>query len=167
MKRNGWLPFPLLSLSLLLVWLLLVNQISVGHLLLGGLLGWGIALLIKPFWIDSQPIAHPLKLLGFLLRVLLDIVLANIEVARRILGPMTELRPGFVEVPLELRDELALIMLASIVSLTPGTVSADLSDDRHRLLLHCLDVADPAALVAEVKARYEAPLLEVFPCSPS
>lgn len=167
MKRNGWLPYPLLSLSLLLIWLLLVNQVSVGHLLLGAFLGWAIALLTRMFWIDARPVAHPIKLLRFLLLVLLDIVRANIEVAQRILGPQASLRPGFVVVPLELRDELALIMLASIISLTPGTVSADLSDDRRRLLLHCLDVADPAALVAEVKARYEAPLLEVFPCLPS
>ena len=167
MKRNSWLPYPLLSLSLLLIWLLLVNQVSVGHLLLGAFLGWAIALLTRMFWIDARPVAHPVKLLRFLLLVLLDIVRANIEVAQRILGPQASLRPGFVVVPLDLRDELALIMLASIISLTPGTVSADLSDDRRRLLLHCLDVDDPAALVAEVKARYEAPLLEIFPCSPS
>ena len=167
MKRSSWLPYPLLSVALLLVWLLLVNQLSFGHVLLGAFLGWGIPLLTRAFWIDAQPIQHPLKLVVFLLRVLLDIVVANLEVARRILGPMQQLRPGFVEVPLELRDELALIMLASIVSLTPGTVSADLSDDRSLLLLHCLDVADAEALAAEVKARYEAPLLEVFPCSPS
>lgn len=165
MTSRRWLPYPLLSLSLLVVWLLLVNQFSVGHLLLGSFLGWGIALLTRALWIDATPIAHPFKLLRFVLRVLVDIVVANLDVAKRILGPMTELRPGFVEVPLELRDELALIMLTSIVSLTPGTVSADLSDDRSRLLLHCLDVPDPAAVIAEVKARYEAPLLEVFPCS--
>lgn len=165
MKR--WLPYPLLSLSLLLLWLLLANQLNAGQLLLGAFLGWGIALLVRGFWIDARPVAHPLKLCRFLLLVLLDIVTANIEVAWRILGPQEQLRPGFVVVPLELRDELALIMLTSIISLTPGTVSADISDDRRSLLLHCLDVSDPQALVAQVKARYEAPLLEVFPCSVS
>ena len=165
MKRSRWLPFPMLSLSLLLLWLLLANQLSVGHLLLGAFLGWAIALLASGFWVDVQPVAKPFKLVKFLLLVLLDIVTANLEVARRILGPQAQLRPGFVVVPLELRDELALTMLTSIVSLTPGTVSADLSDDRRSLLLHCLDVSDPAALVAQIKSRYEAPLLEAFPCS--
>lgn len=66
-----------------------------------------------------------------------------------------------------LEDELALTMLASIISLTPGTVSADLSDDRKILLVHSLDVADTDALVVEIKQRYEAPLLEVFTCSPT
>ena len=146
MKR--WLPYPLLSLSLLLLWLLLANQLNVGQLLLGAFLGWGIALLVRGFWIDARPVAHPLKLCRFLL-------LFDDAVGRAVV------------VPLELRDELALIMLTSIISLTPGTVSADISDDRRSLLLHCLDVSDPQALVAQVKARYEAPLLEVFPCSVS
>jgi multicomponent K+:H+ antiporter subunit E len=56
-------------------------------------------------------------------------------------------------------------MLASVISLTPGTVSADLSDDRKTLLVHGLNVVDEAAAVAEIKQRYEAPLLEVFTCS--
>ena len=55
MKRSRWLPYPLLSLSLLLVWLLLVNQVSVGQVLLGSFLGWGIALLSRLFFsIASQ-----------------------------------------------------------------------------------------------------------------
>jgi multicomponent K+:H+ antiporter subunit E len=77
------------------------------------------------------------------------------------------LRPAFVEIPMLLEDELALTMLASIISLTPGTVSADLSDDRKTLLVHGLDVDDEATLVAQIKLRYEAPLLEVFACSPT
>ena len=64
-----------------------------------------------------------------------------------ILGPSARLRPAFVEIPVLLEDELALTMLASIISLTPGTVSADLSDDRKTLLVHSLDVADAATLV--------------------
>ena len=167
MKGSRWLPYPMLSLSLLLLWLLLANQLSVGQFLLGAFLGWGIALLVRGFWVDVQPVAKPLKLVRFLLLVLLDIVTANLEVARNILGSQAKLRPGFVVVPLELRDEVGLIMLTSIISLTPGTVSADLSDDRCSLLLHCLDVSDPQALVAQIKSRYEAPLLEAFPCSVS
>jgi multicomponent K+:H+ antiporter subunit E len=166
MSGSRWLPHPLLSLTLLLVWLLLVNDVSAGHLLLGAFLGWGIPLLTRVLWIEPPRLRHPLKLVLFILKVLLDIVIANLQVARRILGPLRQLRPAFVEVPLELRDELALTLLASVISLTPGTVSADLSDDRRTLLLHCLDVEDIDALVAQIKARYEQPLLEVFVCSP-
>lgn len=167
MKARRWLPQPLLSLTLLLVWLLLVNDMSVGHWLLGALLGWLIPLLTQVFWINPPRVYKPLKLCLFFLRVLGDIVIANLQVAKLILGPSSRLRPAFVEIPMLLEDELALTMLASIISLTPGTVSADLSDDRKILLVHGLDVDDEAALVAQIKHRYEAPLLEVFACSPT
>lgn len=165
MKVWRWLPHPLLSLCLLGLWLMLVNQLSVGHLLLGSVLGWLIPLITRVFWIHPPHIEHPWLLCKFLLLVLGDIVVANLQVARLILNPRSQLRPAFVEIPMLLEDELALTMLASIISLTPGTVSADLSDDRRTLLLHCLNVPDEEALVAEIKQRYEAPLREVFACS--
>lgn len=165
MKARRWLPHPLLSLCLLLVWLLLMNDLSLGHWLLGALLGWAIPLLTQVFWINPPRVHKPFKLCLFLLRILGDIVTANLQVAKLILGPTTKLRPAFVEIPMLLEDELALTMLTSIISLTPGTVSADLSDDRKMLLVHGLDVPDADALVAEIKQRYEAPLLEVFTCS--
>ncbi|MNN12634.1 Na(+)/H(+) antiporter subunit E [compost metagenome] len=94
--------------------------------------------------------------------MLYDIVVANLQVARLVVGPTQTLRPAFVEIPLELTDDLPITILASVITLTPGTVSADLSADRRTLLVHGLDVPDPAGLVADIKARYEAPLKEIF-----
>jgi multicomponent K+:H+ antiporter subunit E len=82
----------------------------------------------------------------------------------KVLGPVKDLQPGVVEVPLDLRDRFAITVLTSTVSLTPGTVSADVSEDRTRLLVHALHVEDPAALVAEIKQRYEGPIKEIFEC---
>ncbi|MHA6492941.1 Na+/H+ antiporter subunit E [Pseudomonas borbori] len=167
MKPRRWLPQPLLSLCLLLVWMLLVNGLSLGNWLLGAFLGWVIPLITQVFWVAPPRIYKPAKLCVFFLRVLGDIVTANLQVAKLILGSPKKLRPTFVEIPMLLEDELALTMLASVISLTPGTVSADLSDDRKVLLVHGLDVADPVAMIAEIKRRYEAPLLEIFTCSPT
>ncbi|HLD67177.1 MAG TPA: Na+/H+ antiporter subunit E [Pseudomonas sp.] len=167
MTPRRLLPQPLLSLSLLVVWLLLVNDFGAGQWLLGAVLGWSIPLLTQVFWVKPPRIHKPLTLGLLLVRVLGDILVANLQVAKLILGPSVRLRPAFIEIPLALDDELALTLLASIISLTPGTVSADLSDDRKTLLVHGLDVGDEAALVLEIKRRYEAPLLEVFPCSPT
>jgi multicomponent K+:H+ antiporter subunit E len=85
-------------------------------------------------------------------------------VARRVVGPVGRLEPAFVEVPLDLRDPFVATILASIVSLTPGTVSIDVDQQRWVLYLHALDAPDPAALIREIKQRYEAPLKEVFAC---
>ncbi|AGI23347.1 Na+/H+ antiporter subunit E [Pseudomonas sp. MT3] len=159
------LPHPLLSAILLFAWLLLVNDFSLGHWLLGAFLGLTIPLLCRNLLLSAPRIRRPGLLLRFLGLVLYDIVLANLQVARLVLGPRSRLQPGFVEIPLELTDDLAITILASVITLTPGTVSADLSDDRRTLLVHGLDVPDPQALAADIKARYEAPLKEVFECS--
>jgi multicomponent K+:H+ antiporter subunit E len=159
------LPHPVLSVLLALIWLLLVNGISPGQLLLGSLLGWVIPLLTFRFWPDRIRIRRPLVLVRYLAVLLYDILVANIHVARLVLGRPERLRPAFVVLPLRLRSELAISLLANTICLTPGTVSARLSEDRRELLVHALDVRDPQVLIETIQARYEAPLLEIFePC---
>lgn len=159
------LPHPLLSAVLLLSWLLMVNDFSLGHWLLGAFLGLVLPLLCRNLLLSAPRIRRPGLLLRFIALVLYDIVVANLQVAKLVLGPRSRLQPGFVEIPLELTDDLAITILASVITLTPGTCSADLSGDRRTLLVHGMDVPDPQALVADIKARYEAPLKEVFECS--
>ncbi|MGJ3257305.1 MAG: Na+/H+ antiporter subunit E [Alcanivorax sp.] len=161
MKRL--LPYPSLTLALWLTWLLL-NGFSVGHALLGLILAVVLPLGTRPFWPQVPLVRDRMGLLRFVLRVAKDILLANLAVALKVLGPVKDLQPGFVEVPLDLRDRFAITVLTSTVSLTPGTVSADVSEDRTRLLVHALHVEDPQALVAEIKERYERPIKEIFEC---
>ena len=167
MKAFRWLPNPALSLLLTVIWLMLVNTLSLGHLLLGAFLGWAIPLLCRDFLLQVPRVRRPLKLCLFVLKVFGDIIIANLHVAKLVLGPKALLNPAFVEVPMAIEDEFVLAVLTSIISLTPGTVSAGLSPDHRTLLLHALDAPDSEALVAEVKQRYEAPLLEIFQCSPT
>ena len=156
------LPHPLLSAILLLIWLLLVNELSVGHLLLGALLGWAVPLYTARFWPDQVRVRRPLLLLRFIGVVLFDIIVANVFVARLILGPRERLRPAFVVMPLALRSEVAISLLANTISLTPGTVSAYLSADRRCLVIHSLHTTAPDELVATIRQRYETPLKEIL-----
>ena len=159
------LPSPLLSVLLFLAWLMLNESASAGQVLLA----LGLALVL-PWWSARFRPEPPrlrrgrtaLRLVG---RVLLDIVVSNIEVARRVLGPERALRPVFVWVPLSISDPHGMVTLAGIVTLTPGTLSSEITADRRHLLvhaLHCPDAAAEAALVAGIQARYEAPLKEIF-----
>jgi len=157
-----FLPHPVLTLVLALIWMLLVNSFAPGHLLLGLLFGWAIPLFTRNFWPEQVRIARPLVLLRFIVIVLIDIVVANLTVARLILGRPKNLAPKFVELPLDLRTDLAISLLANTISLTPGTVSAQLSDDRRCLIVHALHETDTDTMVAKIKQRYEAPLKEVF-----
>ncbi|MCU0932955.1 MAG: Na+/H+ antiporter subunit E [Thiobacillaceae bacterium] len=159
------LPHPLLTPALAGVWLLLNNSLHPGHIILGILLGWLIPLFTLRFWPETVKIHRPMLLLRFTLVVLYDIVLANMVVALRILGRPQRLHPTLVDVPLDLRGDLAISLLANTICLTPGTVSARLSGDRRTLLVHALDAPDADEVRAQIKARYEAPLKEVFePC---
>jgi len=156
------LPHPLLTVSLALLWLLLVNQLSAGHVVLGALLGWLIPFATSSFWPERIRIRHPLTLLRFLIVFVIDIVRGSFLVAWLILKGPRRLRPVFIEVPLALTTDLAIGLLANTISLTPGTVSANLSADKRTLLVHTLDTGDAAALVAEIKQRYETPLKQIF-----
>lgn len=156
------LPHPVLTPALAAIWLLLNNSAAPGHIALGLLLGWLIPLFTLRFWPERVRIRKPLTFLRFALIFLGDVFVANLAVARLILGHPARLRPAFVEVPLDLESDLAISLLANTICLTPGTVSARLSEDRRTLLVHCLDAPDPEAVRDDIKARYEAPLKEVF-----
>lgn len=164
MRTLSWLPAPVLSLLMLVVWLMMVGTVAPGQVLLGLILAIGIPLLIRPFLDDLPIIKSPGKAIRLILVVTYDIVVANITVARLVLGPQSKLRPVFVEVPLEVTHAQSITLLASIITMTPGTVSADLSEDRTRLLVHVLDGPDPDGVVSDIKQRYEKPLLEIFGC---
>ena len=165
MTRLGqWLPHPLLTPVLTATWLLLNNSLAPGHLVLGLLLGLVIPRFTLAFWPERVRIRRPGALAALAGVFLSDVLVANFAVARLVLAGPRALRPAFVAVPLELRNELAISLLANIICLTPGTVSARLSADRRELLVHALDCADGEALVATIKSRFEAPLLEIFEC---
>jgi multicomponent K+:H+ antiporter subunit E len=160
-------PHPHLTLVLVIIWLALVNSLALGHVLLGLFLGWAIVWCTRGFLLNVPHLRRPLRFTLFVSMVFYDIVMANLHVARLVLGRQDRLRPAFVEVPMGIEDEFLLSLLACIISLTPGTVSAGLSADHKTLLLHVLDLEDQDALIAEIKSRYEAPLLEMFECSPT
>ena len=73
-----------------------------------------------------------------------------------------DMRPAFVTVPLDIRAPEAITILAGTITMTPGTVSADLSADGRAILVHCLDTADAEATARDIKARYETRLKEIF-----
>ena len=156
------LPHPLLTVSLVLIWLLLVNQLSAGQLLLGILLGLAVPLYTSRFWPDKVHVRRPLLLLRFTAVVLYDILVANVAVARLIMGRQERLEPAFLELPLQLQSDVAISVLANTISLTPGTVSTYLSADRRCLIIHSLHTTDPDELLATIRQRYESPLKEIL-----
>ncbi|SFR55141.1 multisubunit potassium/proton antiporter, PhaE subunit [Marinobacter daqiaonensis] len=159
-ERFGF-PQPWLSLTLFVVWQALSDGVSGGSVVLGAILAIIIPQITHRFWPDSPTLHRPWVFIRFLAIVFYDIIVASFAVAVLIINTR-EPRPAFVSYPLTLKHPRAITMLASTISLTPGTVSADVSDDGKLLLIHALDVDDDAELIRNIHHRYEKPLLEVF-----
>lgn len=163
-KATGPLPHPILSALLLGAWLLLNNSLHPRMILLGGVLAVAIPLFTRSFWPDRPTIYRPGTLFRFLPVFVWDVVIANFQVAWLIVNFRRTLRPGWIVIPLDIQDPYAITTLANVISLTPGTVSAELGPGRATLLVHSLDVGDPDAMVAQIKNRYEKPIKEIFEC---
>lgn len=162
--RNRWIPMPAQSFLLFFVWLLLNNSIAPGQILLGAFLAWTIPLLVSPMQARQPRVLRHGLAVRYTLMVMYDILVANFEVAMRVLGPNSRLNPAFVAVPLDLEGALPITLLASTISLTPGTVSAEVSENQRWLYVHALHLEDETALIEQIKSRYEAPLKEIFGC---
>lgn len=158
------IPHPLLSLTLICVWLGLVNTFTLGNLILGSVFGLFIPMFTAAYWPDRPRIARPFKVAEYILVVLWDIVVANVQVALIILfKPESQIRSQWIPVPLDLTSAEAITVLAGTITMTPGTVSATLSADGSAILVHCLHTEDPDAVRGEIKTRYERRLMEIFP----
>lgn len=159
-----WLfPHPLLTLLLAVVWTLLQNNISAGMVVFGIILGIIIPKITASWWPDRPSGIRPFKAIAYMMVVIWDIMVANVQVAWIVLTrPNSKLRPAWVVVPLDLRQPEAITVLAGTITLTPGTISADLSCDGHSLLVHTLDTDDPDGVRDEIKQRYERRLKEIF-----
>lgn len=164
---NRWLPTPLLSVGLLLMWLLLNQTIELGHWLLGSALGLVAPLLARPL----QPHGHarlrrPLALLRLLGFAAIEIVQSCFNVTQIILlRRSADVNSQFIRVPLDLRSPHGLALLSCLINTTPGTVWVDLLPEKHELLLHVFDLHDDAWWVNTIKTRYERPIMEVFESS--
>lgn len=156
-------PWPLTSLFLLAMWLLLNQTLSLGHILLGALLAIAVPLWTAPLRPVRARLRRPgvaLKLLGV---VILDSIKSNYDVARVILGSKARRdNSGFIRMPLALRDAHGLTTLALILTAIPGTVCIELADDKSWLLIHVLDLNDEQYWIDTIRTRYEQPLMEIF-----
>lgn len=156
-------PHPLMSLTLTLVWLALVNKVTLGNLLLGGVLGIVLPFLTGPYWPGRPRLRRPLKIVEYVMVVIWDIIVANVQVAAIILfKPKDKIHSQWVTVPLRLTSPEAITVLAGTITMTPGTVTAMVSACGRYLLVHTLDTDDPDGVRDEIKARYEARLMEIF-----
>ncbi|WOI56309.1 Na+/H+ antiporter subunit E [Palleronia sp. LCG004] len=157
------LPHPYLTLLLVVVWCMLNSSIGLGTIVFGTIVALLIPILTAAYWPDRPRIVRPFKLAFYVLVVIWEILKANIQVAIIVLFKSNrQMKSNWVVVPLDLKSPEAITVLAGTITLTPGTVSADLSDDGYSLLVHALDAPEPDVVRDDIKNRFERRLKEIF-----
>lgn len=157
-----WFGHPIMSAMVAAGWLTLQQAIDPGNVLTAIVLGLVIPRLVSGFigpGVTLHSIPTLLRLTGI---VLWDIIRSNITVAKLALSPTRVPHPAWVLVPLDIEHPNGMALFATIITMTPGTVSCIIDERRHEILVHALDCDDPVAAARDMKARYEAPLREIF-----
>ena len=158
-RALNWLLLPTLLTGL---WLLLNQTLEPSQIVAGALisllLSWA-AMKLRPM--RSTP-RKPLTILRLFFCVCYDITKSNIDVFKIIWFKPKTHTPGFIRIPLELRDPHGLAALACIVTYTPGTVWSGYSEKSGVMTLHVLDLEDAQYWIDLIKNRYERPLKEIF-----
>lgn len=156
--------FLAIAILLAITWAAITGTFSLGNLLLGGAIG------ILALWVIRLQIARPKflgripKAFGLAMLFLYELVLSAIKVLGLVLSPNMhqKLQPGIIAFPLRVKTDMEITLLANLITLTPGTLSVDVSDDRTKLYVHALSVPNKRALIKDIATGFEAKIMEVF-----
>ena len=157
------LPYPTLSVGLLLMWVLLQGSIDPATLLSGAVIAVAAPWTLSALEMPPLRFRRPGAVVRLVSIVLYDVVRSNVAVARIIYsGNRAKRSSGFVSIPLDMRNRYGLTVLAAIITCTPGTLWVQYDSKRNRLLMHIFDLVDPESWPAQIKNRYERVLMEIF-----
>ena len=157
-------PTPWLSVFLLAVWILLFNSFAPGVVLLGALFAWFVPFLFRSAWPKFATIKRPDLALVYFFILLNDIVVANFKIAGMIIGKPRSIKPALFVFPLDMKEKLPVTILASTITLTPGTVSCEITRGRKGILIHAFSEEAPEEVINTIRNRYERRLKEILKC---
>ena len=150
------------NIALAVLWMSLVGDFSSGHFIVGFVIGYLVLLVCRPVLPQSSYSRKVWQITRLVAYLAWRIVLAHVEFAWRVLTPRLDIRPAMVAVPLRARTDAEITLLANLITLTPGTVSIDLSPDHSTLYVHVIDLRDPDEFKRSIRRGLERRVLEVL-----
>ncbi|MEL6576106.1 MAG: Na+/H+ antiporter subunit E [Pseudomonadota bacterium] len=151
-----------INLLLAFAWGALAADYSITSLAIGFVLGFAALWVVRGLFPDEGYFLRVPRLVRLALIFLRELVLSSLRVARDVLSLRPNARPGIVAVPLRARTETEVLVVSSLVTLTPGTLSLDLSPDGETLYVHAMFLDEPEAMRAEIRDTLETPVLEAL-----
>ena len=151
----------LTNLLLAIVWVLLTGDMHGLNFVFGYILGFLILWMISVRNKDTRYVKLIPKIIGFVLYFFYQLIKANIEVAIEVSRPRFKMKPGIVAIPLDITSDFEITMLANVISLTPGSLSIDVSDDKKTLYVHSMNITDREQFIRHIKGGFEKRLLKI------
>jgi multicomponent Na+:H+ antiporter subunit E len=151
----------LLNILLAIVWMFLTGDLEYSNFIEGFVIGFIIIWITKYAAQSNDYISKVPKLISFIIYFLYELILANIKITVDVLTPKDRMQPVIVAVPLDAKTDFEITLLANLITLTPGTLSLDVSEDRKVLYVHSMYVSDPDEFRKQIKNGFERKLLEI------
>jgi multicomponent Na+:H+ antiporter subunit E len=150
------------NLALALAWVAVTGDLSAGNLALGFGIGFLVLFFTAPILGTPAYVRKVGQVLNLALFFVWELILANLRVAYEVLTPGYQLRPGVIAIPLDARTDAEIMLLTTLITLTPGSFSLDVSADRRQLYLHAMYIDDPDKVRRQIKDGFERRVLEVL-----
>lgn len=151
-----------MNLLLSFIWVALTGEMLYTNFLFGFLLGFGILWIMNRAEEDQRYFTRVPKTLLLLLSFVYEMIKANIQVAYDVITPKYFFKPGIVRYPMNARSDLEINLLSTFISLTPGTLILDISEDKKTLYIHVMYLKDKQSFIKETKNKIEKKLLEIL-----
>ncbi|QDY70079.1 Na+/H+ antiporter subunit E [Qingshengfaniella alkalisoli] len=144
-------------------WAALTSDFSFTSIVVGYLIGFAALWVVQPLYQRKSPyFLRSWRLAKLIVTFIKDLFVSSLRVAWDVLTPQDLSEPAIIEMPLDVEGELQILLVTNLISLTPGTLSLDISPDRKTLYVHAMFAHDPEALVRELKEGVERQVMEVF-----
>lgn len=152
----------LLNILLAVAWVLLTGKVEAGNFIEGLIIGYIILWVSKSALGGTKYFKKIPGAVGFFFYFVKELIIANLKVAYDIITPKDHMTPGIVAIPLDAKTDMEITLLANLITLTPGSLSLDISNDKKILYVHSLFIDDPDKFRMEIKNGLERKLLEVM-----
>lgn len=152
----------LINIMLSVAWAALLGEFSTVNMIAGFVFGYFMLWLMQSIWGTTNYSKKLWRIIVFVLYFLKELVIANLRVAYSVLAPNSQMQPGIAAIPLDIESDAEITMLANLITLTPGTLSLDVSDDRKVLYVHGMHIYDLEEFKQEIKNGFERTVREVF-----
>lgn len=152
----------LMNLLLSFIWVALTGSMYYTNFLFGFMIGFGILWIMNRNESDRRYFNKVPRIISFIFYFLYEMIKANVQVAYDVMTPKYFMRPGIVRYPMNAQTDMEINLLSMVISLTPGTLILDISEDRKTIYIHVMYLQDPEKFIKDTKTGLERRLLEAL-----